>query len=53
MALRIEEVAAAPGGNRRTIEREHSPGKFPKHDLKIGRMPLWRPETPRACLDKR
>ena len=45
MALRLDELAAALGISRRAIERERSAGRFPKPDLTIGRMPLWRPET--------
>src|SRR5262249_13671742 len=52
MPLRIDEVADALGGSRRTIEREPAAGRFPKPDLTIGKMPLWRPETVRGWLDK-
>jgi predicted DNA-binding transcriptional regulator AlpA len=45
LAYRLDEVAAAFGVSRRTIERERSAGRFPKPDLKIGRVPLWRPAT--------
>lgn len=45
LALRLAEVAASLGISRRAIERERSAGRFPKPDLTIGRMPLWRPET--------
>jgi predicted DNA-binding transcriptional regulator AlpA len=45
LALRLDEVARALGVSRRAIERERSSGRFPKPDLTIGRMPLWRPET--------
>ena len=45
LALRLDEVARALGVSRRAIERERSAGRFPKPDLTIGRMPLWRPET--------
>ena len=41
LALRLDEVAAALGVSRRTIERERSAGRFPKPDLHLGRMPLW------------
>ena len=45
LTLRLDELAAALGVSRRAIERERSAGRFPKPDLSIGRMPLWRPET--------
>ena len=51
LALRLDEVARALGVSRRAIERERSAGRFPKPDLTIGRMPLWRPETIRAWIE--
>jgi predicted DNA-binding transcriptional regulator AlpA len=53
LALRLDEVARSLGVSRRAIERERAAGRFPKPDLTIGRMPLWRPETVRAWLDDR
>ncbi len=50
--LRLDEVADALGISRRTIERERSAGRFPKPDCKIGKRPLWRPETIRAWVAK-
>jgi predicted DNA-binding transcriptional regulator AlpA len=51
LALRLDEVAHTLGVSRRAIERERSAGRFPKPDLTIGRMPLWRPETIRAWVE--
>jgi len=45
LTYRLDEVAAALGVSRRTIERERSAGRFPKPDLMIGKAPLWAPET--------
>lgn len=45
LAYRLNEVADAFGISRRSIERERAAGKFPKPDLTIGRMPLWKPAT--------
>jgi predicted DNA-binding transcriptional regulator AlpA len=45
LTYRLDEVAAALGVSRRTIEREWSAGRFPKPDLMIGKAPLWSPET--------
>jgi hypothetical protein len=45
LAYRLDEVAAALGVSRRSIERERSAGRFPPPDLQIGKMPLWRRET--------
>jgi hypothetical protein len=52
MALRLDELAAARGVSRRSIERERSAGRFPAPDLYIGRVPLWRVETARAFLER-
>lgn len=51
-AMRISEVADALGVSRRMIERERAAGRFPRPDLVIGRMPLWKPETIRALLER-
>jgi predicted DNA-binding transcriptional regulator AlpA len=50
-ALRLDEVARAIGISRRALERERSAGRFPKPDITIGRMPLFRPETIRQWLE--
>ena len=52
MTLRIDEVAEALGVSRRIIERERSAGRFPKPDLTIGKMPLWRVESVRSYLER-
>lgn len=52
LALRLDEVAAALGVSRSAIERERRAGRFPRHDLTIGRMPLWSPETIRRWIDE-
>jgi len=51
LTLRIEELAEAIGVSRRVLERELSAGRFPKPDLRIGKMPLWRLETISAWLE--
>ena len=51
LALRLDEVARALGVSRRAIERERSAGRFPRPDVVIGRMPLWRPETIRQWIE--
>ena len=50
LALRLDEVAEALGISRRAVERERSAGRFPKPDIIVGRMPLWRPETIRGWI---
>jgi len=52
LTLRIEELAEAIGVSRRVLERELSAGRFPKPDLRIGKMPLWRVETVRDWLER-
>ena len=51
LTLRLDELAASLGVSRRAIERERSAGRFPRPDLTIGRMPLWRPETIRRWME--
>jgi predicted DNA-binding transcriptional regulator AlpA len=51
LTLRLDELAAALGVSRRAIERERSAGRFPRPDLVMGRMPLWRPDTIRDWLE--
>jgi predicted DNA-binding transcriptional regulator AlpA len=45
LTWRLNEVAARLGVSRRAVERLRSAGRFPKPDLVIGRMPLWRPQN--------
>jgi predicted DNA-binding transcriptional regulator AlpA len=52
LTYRLDELAAALGISRRTLERERSVGRFPAPDLRIGKMPLWRPETIRAWIER-
>jgi hypothetical protein len=52
LAYRIDELSDALGVSRRAIERERSRGRFPKPDLVIGKMPLWRVESVRAFLER-
>jgi predicted DNA-binding transcriptional regulator AlpA len=51
ITLRLDQVARSLGIARRTLERERSAGRFPKEDLTIGRMPLWRPATIERWVD--
>ncbi len=51
LAWRLETVAKALNISRRTLERERSAGRFPQPDLRIGRAPLWRPETIAAWVN--
>ncbi len=52
LTYRLDELAEAFGVSRRTIERERSAGRFPKPDLKMGKMPLWRVETVRRWIEE-
>ncbi len=45
LTLRLDDLAESLGVSRRTLERERSAGRFPRPDLMIGKMPLWRPES--------
>lgn len=52
LAFRLDELADGLGVSRRAIERERAAGRFPRPDLTIGKMPLWRPETVRSFLER-
>ena len=52
LAYRLDELADALGVSRRAIERERAAGRFPRPDLTIGKMPLWRPETVRGWIER-
>jgi predicted DNA-binding protein (UPF0251 family) len=52
LTYRQEELAEAFGISARTLERERSAGRFPTPDLHIGKIPLWRPETIAAWLER-
>jgi predicted DNA-binding transcriptional regulator AlpA len=52
LAYRLDELADALGVSRRTLERERSAGRFPKPDRKVGKMPLWSPETIREWIGR-
>ncbi len=51
LTLRLDDLAEALGVSRRTLERERSAGRFPRPDLLIGKMPLWRPDTVHAWIE--
>ncbi len=53
LTLRVDELAKRLGVSRRALERELAAQRFPKPDLYIGRMPLWRIESVNAWLERR
>jgi len=52
LAFRLDEVALSLGLSRRTLERERSAGRMPKPDMRVGKMPLWRPDTIREWVER-
>ena len=52
LTYRLDELTKVLGVSRRAIERERASGRFPRPDLSIGKMPLWRVETVRAWLGR-
>lgn len=50
--LSIEDLARVLSISRRSAERYLSAGKLPRPDLRIGKMPRWRPETVRGWIDQ-
>jgi predicted DNA-binding transcriptional regulator AlpA len=49
--LSLDDLAAALSCSRRAVERLRSAAKLPPPDLRIGRMPRWKPATVRAWID--
>ncbi|MGO9598366.1 MAG: helix-turn-helix transcriptional regulator [Isosphaeraceae bacterium] len=50
--LSIDDLAAVLNCSRRLVERMRSAGKVPSPDLRVGRMPRWRPETIRQWIEE-
>ena len=48
--LSIDDLAAILSCSRRLVERMRSAGRLPKPDIKIGKMPRWKPETIRRWI---
>ena len=51
LTWRLSEVASTLGISRRALERERSAGRFPRPDLVVGKMPLWKPQTIRRWVE--
>jgi predicted DNA-binding transcriptional regulator AlpA len=49
--LSLDGLARALTISRRTAERLLSAGRLPRPDLRLGRMPRWRPETIRRWIE--
>jgi predicted DNA-binding transcriptional regulator AlpA len=49
--ISIDDLAALLSCSRRLVERMRSAEKVPKPDIKIGKMPRWRPETIRKWIE--
>lgn len=49
--LGIDDLAALLSCSRRLVERMRSSGKVPIPDIKIGKMPRWKPETIRRWIE--
>ena len=45
MLLSLDDVSTALRISRRTAERMRSAGKLPAPDLRLGKLPRWRPST--------
>ncbi len=50
--LSKRDVAAALGCEIRTVERLASAGRFPRPDVRVGRLPRWKAETIRRWIDQ-
>jgi hypothetical protein len=51
ITFRLDELAESLGVSRRIIERERAAGRWPRPDLHIGKMSLWKPETIRRWIE--
>jgi len=49
--LGIDDLAVLLSCSRRVVERMRSAGKVPRPDIKIGKMPRWKPETIRRWIE--
>ncbi|MDB5349203.1 MAG: hypothetical protein JWN86_450 [Planctomycetota bacterium] len=52
LTYRLDDLPIALGVSRRTLERERSAGRFPRPDLTIGKMPLWKRETIHEWIER-
>ena len=49
--LSIDDLARVLNCGRRSVERLLSAGRLPRPDIRLGRMPRWRPATIRDWID--
>jgi predicted DNA-binding transcriptional regulator AlpA len=50
--LSLVDVAAVLSISRRSMERLLSSGGFPRADLRIGKLPRWRPATVQRWIEE-
>ncbi|APW60454.1 helix-turn-helix transcriptional regulator [Paludisphaera borealis] len=50
--MTIVDLARTLACSRRVVERMRAAGKIPQPDIKVGKMPRWRPETIRTWIEK-
>jgi predicted DNA-binding transcriptional regulator AlpA len=50
--LSVNDLARLFKGSRRTIERMRASGKLPPPDLRVGKLPRWKPETIREWIER-
>lgn len=50
--MTLAEVADRLAVSRRTLEREISGKRFPPADLRVGRLPRWKPSTVAGWIDR-
>jgi predicted DNA-binding transcriptional regulator AlpA len=50
--LSISDLACVLQCSRRVVERLRASGRLPRPDLRIGRMPRWKPESIAAWIER-
>lgn len=50
--LTLADVADALAVSRRVVERLKASGKLPPPDVRIGKLPRWKPATIRRWIDQ-
>jgi hypothetical protein len=50
--LTLDDLLRVLVCDQRTIRRLRAAGKFPPPDLRVGRLPRWKPETVRRWIER-
>jgi predicted DNA-binding transcriptional regulator AlpA len=50
--LSVADLALVLNASRRAVERMRAAGKLPRPDLRVGKLPRWKPETIREWIER-